>query len=339
MIYSPLHYLAAEAVRAEETAVAVDNYLFYLKPEFEPMITAENWSGVNFLPWPRFFPARGMFGRLRQTRANLDLFAAGCGNAACIRLHTPVIDTEAVNYAINFIRRRFPAAEFSVRLIPDGVMNVQRHPLGILKEMLQILKKFRRLVEPDLDYYLFRGDRSGADDPIVDRIYLLPGLPHEYDRNKVVFLSRLIPAGSRVPHLAGDEKRALVIGQPLVMYRRLTAENRDLITAGIHSFLIGEGVKSVYYKGHLRDKEQELNHPDYLPLDISCPLEMFLAANRFDIVIGICSTALLTARLILDKNTRVVAFGMNRMRFRGSRDEENLTRPFRTIGVESIDYV
>ena len=238
LIYSPLHYLAAESIAAHFGQNA-RNYLFFLKQEFKGVVDPSKWDAVEFLPWPRFYPEKGLFGTIRRTSNNLAVVGNVCAGASKIRLHTPVIDTEAVNYFINFLQGAHPEAKFSVRLLPDGLLNVQRHPLGLFKEMMQYFKKARRFIYPALNYYTFRGDRTGSDTKIVDRIYVLPGFPHEYDHSKTVEISLLKEggdAGIRTA-LGTTGKRALVLGQPLIAFNRFTKEDMQAVTMGIRTFI------------------------------------------------------------------------------------------------------
>ena len=335
LIYSPLHYLAAESV-AVHFEPGARNYLFYLKHEFKDLAHPSKWDGVNFLPWPRFYPKKGFFGGMRRAGDNLRLVGALCAGATTIRLHTPVIDTEAVNYLINFLRGAFPGAAFSVRIIPDGLLNIRRHPLGRLKRMLQYLKKLKRVFCPELDYYTFSGDRIGSDDAIVDRIYLLPRFPHQYDPGKVAELPALVPPaaggheGARVP-------RALVVGQPLVDFKRMTTADVELVTQGMRRFIGDCGISEIDYKAHPKDSRRELDSSGYRDLKITCPLEIHLSRHSYDLVIGVYSTALLTAKMVLPESSRVVAYGMNRMQFRGDSERGDLELSFDKFRVEIVD--
>lgn len=339
LIYSPLHYLAAENI-ATHFERNSRNHLFYLKAEYSDLVETSNWESVDFLPWPRFYPEKGLFGRLKRTRKNLDIVAGACRGATEIRLHTPVIDTEAANYLINFLQSLYPDARFCVRIIPDGLLNVQRYPLSRLKEVLQYCKKARRLIDPALDYYTFRGDRVGSDAEIVDRIYVLPGLPHEYNRAKTVEISLIKKNQVHVTDLATEKtkRRALVIGQPLVAFNRFNRNDMQAVSLGIREFIAACGIDYIDYKSHPRDKEKEFGHPDYTELVIEKPLETHLASNHYDLVIGVDSTSLLTARMILPASCRVVSYGMDMIIYRGTEDKTKIGSPFVSLGVEMVNY-
>lgn len=336
LVYSPLHCLAAERI-VDYFEADAKNCVYYLKPKFENLLNKERWDIVAALPWPRFYPLPGIFGRLRRTMENLRSLGDACIGADEILLHTPVIDTEAVNYTINYLRRRFPFARFSVRLTPDGLLNVKRHPQPMGKRLMQYLRKGLRFFCRDLDYYPFAGDRTGSDDVIVERIYLLPGLPHEYDRHKVVEIPSLVNVTSNKLD-ENAARTALVIGQPLIVYKRMTAESVAVVTRGIREFLRQNGYDRIFYKAHPRDATHEYSHADYTELKIDQPLETYLAQNACGLLIGVCSTALLTGRLILPSECRVVAYGLNLMNFKSTTEQATIIRPFQESGIEIIHH-
>lgn len=336
LVYSPLHYLAAERIAAHFENGA-KNYLYFLKEEFASLVNTDNWTGTGFLPWPRFYPERGLFGRLNRTRMNLHILESVCQEASIIRLHAPVIDTEAINYSINHLRKLVPDGNFSVRLIPDGVLNTRKHPLGLLKELLQYLRKLRKVFYPELNFYVFRGDRTGSDDPIVDRIYLLPSFPHKYNSGKVMVIPSLTDQ-QPIKGIGSSVPKALVIGQPLVAFNRMKVADVESVTVGLRGFITSCGIFNIDYKAHPKDRVREYDSLGYHDLKIDKPLEIFLAENCYDLIIGVCSTALLTARLILPKSTRVVAYGINRMIFRSEQDRQEILSPFQKLGVEIVDF-
>ena len=339
LIYSPLHYLAAEsiALNLEKNA---RNFLFFLKPEFEKLVDQSKWNATAFLPWPRFYPEKGFFGRMRRTKNNLAAVEKVCSGALEIRLHTPVIDTEAVNYFINSIQYSHPGAKFLVRLIPDGLLNIQRYPMGLLKEMLQYFKKLRRLLHPTLNYYTFSGDRIGSDAKIVDRIYTLRGFPHEYDLAKTVEISlfHLNVHPIEETTVGIPNKRALVIGQDLIACKLFSVKDMHSVTLGIRALIAACGINDITYKLHPRDQQRELSHPDYKELVIDEPLETYMASNNYDLVISVVSTALLTARMILPDSCRVIAYGMNILKYRSERNKKNVESTFISLGIEMVNH-
>lgn len=335
MVYSPLHCLCAELIVTHFESGA-HNIAFHLRPEFRDCLNQGLWHAIEYHPWPRFFPEPGLHGRIRRTLKNLELAAQHCAGAAHIRLHTPVIDTEAINYHINFLQRRFPEAQFSVRLLPDGAMNLKRHPQGQLRELLQSVRLLRIVAAPPLRYYRFKGDRTGSDDPIVDRIYTLPRLPHEYEMTKTVELPPFI-RNDTVNGKQNIMRRALVVGQPLIAYKFMTRESVSSVTRTIYEYLMANGIQEIHYKSHPRDKTREYALDEYKELRIQEPLEQHMSHFPYGIVIGVCSTALLTGRMILPDWCKVVACGMNVLHFKDHDEREYYTQTFHQLGVEIIE--
>jgi hypothetical protein len=336
MVYSPLHCLCADQV-ARHFCQGDRNLLFYLKQGYADSVDHALWETVHYLPWPRFNPSPGLLGRHRRTLNNLNHVADLCKGAAIIRLHATVIDTEAVNYHINFLRRRFPKAQFNVRLFPDGVLNLRRHPLGRLKEYLQYFRMGRMLLSPSLCYHCLKGDRTGSDDPLVDRIYILPGLSHDYEPAKVLVLPPFQKA-HKTDNCQRTDGTALVVGQPLVVYRRMTDDNMRAVSLGIKQYLLSQGIKRVVYKPHPRDRQHEYALEEYELLQIDKPLEQHFAETSYPIVISVCSTALLTARMILPPECRVIAYGLDCFIFRGEKDRSSLLGAFTSMGVEMVAH-
>jgi hypothetical protein len=336
LVASPLHYVCAGMV-ARDFGKGAASHLFYTRSFLAPLVDGERWDSAQFLPWPRFHPLAGPFGRLRRARANLDVVAFPCRDAGEIRLHMAVMDTEANNYHVNHLRRSFPRAAFSVRLLPDGILNLRRHPMGLFKEIGQYGRKLRRLACPSLDYHPLRGDRTGSDDPLVDRIYLLPGMPHQYDSRKVAELAPFPAAQPRT----GGVKKALVLGQPLSSLGHISPGELESVSAGMEAFLRREGVEVILYKRHPRDARGDFLRPGYRELALAEPLESHLMRDPYDLVVGATSTGLLTARMILGERSRSISYGMNMLGGRGRRDSqkrEELGRVFRAAGIEVVDH-
>ena len=335
IVHSPLHCLCAEwIVKCFEPESK--NIVFFLKKKLGTCLNSAVWDDVVYLPWPRFDPEQGIGGRIRRTRNNLEIVAKYAAGVKSIRLHATVIDTEAINYHINFLRASFPEADFCVRLIPDGVMNLKRHPQGWLREQLKHIRLLRGVIFPELKYYFFKGDRTGADDSIVDRIYTLPFFPHEYDPDKVIELPPFMRSEA-VYDRSQVQRRALVVGQPLILYKRLSKESAEKITYAIRDYLKRCGIEEVFYKSHPRDATREYGLDEYKELIIDEPLEQHLARHPYGIVIGVCSTALLTGRMVMPEWCEVVSCGMNLIKMNKDNDNTFYIKTFETLRVKIVN--
>ena len=70
-VASPLHYLAARRVALDHEAGARQVLVCY-RPSLAGMIRREDWDAVVLMPWPRFDPLPGPFGRLRRTHTEMQ---------------------------------------------------------------------------------------------------------------------------------------------------------------------------------------------------------------------------------------------------------------------------
>lgn len=334
-VASPLQYLAARRI-AERFEAGARQVLVWYKRGVTPIIRESEWDAASYMPWPRWDPLPGPCGRLARQRANIRLVADLVGRCDELVIHSAVFDSEAINYFLRALPPRAGARTMHARILPDGIISIRRYPLSIVKRLSQYARKLRRLVAPELNYWCFSGDRIGSDAPFCDRIYVLPGLPNEYPPAKTVELPPLVdPDPAR--QSASGEPVALVIGQPLVGTGLMQRADRDAVSDEIHAWLGQRGINQIFYKGHPKDPEQELNRPDYQPMTLDEPLEVHLARTPYTAVVGVRSSALLFARQTAPADTAVVAFGWNRIRFKSADEKRQMTNAFRTTGVELID--
>ena len=190
-VASPLQYLAARRI-AENFEAGARQVLVWYKPGVTPIVREADWDAAGYMPWPRWEPLPGPFGRHRRLRDNIRRVAALVGPCDSLHIHSAVFDTEAINYFLRALPKACGAREMRARILPDGIISIRRYPLTLAKRFLQYVRKLRQLVAPELDYWCFSGDRIGSDAPFCDRVYVLPGLPHEYPPAKAVVLPPLV---------------------------------------------------------------------------------------------------------------------------------------------------
>lgn len=334
-VASPLQYLAARQI-AEHFEKGARQVLIWYQPGVRQAVREDEWDACSYMPWPRHKPLPGPFGRHRRLRENIRLVAGLIGKCDELVLHSAVFDTEAINYFLDALPRLSGARSMHARILPDGLISIRRYPLSPVKRLLQRLRKVRRLFAPELNYRCFSGDRIGSDAAFCDRIYVMPGLPCEYPSGKV---QTLPPLASTSTGRAGSgrAKRALVIGQPLAGAGLLSQEDSHAVTLQIHEWLVREGIEEVDYKGHPKDRKQELRHPDYRVINPEGVLESYLASMEYDVVIGVRSSALLFARFIYQDRVRILSFGWNRVRFKSEREKEDMTKAFGLCKVERVE--
>lgn len=332
-VASPLQYLAARRIAQAHERDARQVLVWY-KRGVAPVVRAQDWDAALYMPWPRFEPLPGRFGRHRRLRDNLHKVAEAVGACERLHIHSAVFDTEAINYFLRGLPRLCGATDMRARILPDGLISIRRYPLSPLKRAMQWPRKLRRLFAPELDYWCFGGDRIGSDAPFCDRIYVLPGLPHEYPAAKVVVLP---PLAEAVGAQGSDGvRRALLIGQPLEGAGLMSAQDRDAVTVRIRDWLSARGVGAVDYKGHPKDPNRELCRPEYNVLQLDEALETYMSTHHYDVVAGVRSSALMFARQLYGPGTQVVAFGWDQVRFKSNAERADMERAFRGCAVELI---
>ena len=330
-VASPLQYLAARQIALTHEAGARQVLVWY-KRGLRPVVRPQDWDASVYMPWPRWDPLPGPFGRHRRLRENIRVVSTLVGECSELHIHSAVFDTEAINYFLRALPRASGAATMHARILPDGLISIRRYPLSWPKRLAQYTRKLRRVAAPELDYWCFSGDRIGSDAAFCDRIYVVPGLPHEYPAAKVVTLAPLASAQQPASGLA-DGKRALVIGQPLVGAGLIDKPAMHAIAERIEARLAAQGIRQVLYKGHPKDPNRELFRPGYEVIEPDEPLETWMSHERFDVVIGVRSSSLLFARQLYGPATEVVALGWEHVKFKSERELRDMTEVFRTCGV------
>lgn len=330
---SPLHYLCSELLASTVYRDDCNVLVLYKNHVKDLGRDSAAWWHRLYMPWPRFEPLPGTQGIWRRMLANMTLVSAAVPHCDQLYLHAPVIDTEALNYFINFFLTQRPGTQVKVRIIPDGLMNIQRHPLSLRKRVMQRVAKLRRLLDARLDFYLFSGDRTGVDAPIVDRIYVLGGFPHEYPPEKVTVLPDLVPENE-----IRLSDAALVLGQPLAGKGLMRPADVERLARGLSKHLARIGCTRILYKAHPKDPLKEFLQPGYEILDIDEPLEKHLASHCYPVVASVCSTGLMTAKLLYGGRVQVIAYGMEKVRTRAPGWQARTRGVFRRLGIELVEH-
>lgn len=336
-VASPLQYLAAKRI-AEHFEADARQVLVWYKPGMAPVVVQADWDACTYMPWPRWEPLPGLFGRLRRQIENIHLVEELVGRCEQLIIHSAVFDTEAINYFLRALPKAAGASTMRARILPDGLISTRRYPLSPLKRLSQHLRKLRRVVAPKLNYWCFSGDRTGSDAHFCDRIYVLPGLQNEYPENKTVTLPPLVNKMlSMQPRTTPPIRTALVIGQPLVGTKMMCSRDRDSVTAEIYQWLTAQGIERVLYKGHPKDPNLELKHDSYETIHLNEPLELHLAQFPYDIVAGVRSSGLLFAKQVGAENMQVVAFGWDRIQFKSENEKRSMEQAFKLGGVINMN--
>lgn len=331
-VASPLQYLAARKI-AETFEPESRQVLVWYKPGVTPIVRVEHWDAASYMPWPRWEPLPGWFGRLRRQKDNLRLVANLVGTCDTLHIHSAVFDTEAINYFLRALPKLCGAKKMQARILPDGIISTRRYPLSTIKRLTQYLRKLRRIVAPELNYWCFSGDRIGSDASFCDRIYVLPGLPNEYPPQKTVTLPQLVEPKVFSAEGKKFQRTALVIGQPLVGANLMHEKDRDSVALEIETWLKNSGIQQIFYKGHPKDPNQELKLDGYEVISLNEPLEEHIANTPYDAVVGVRSSALLFARQVCPTTTQVIAFGVNRICFKSESEKKSMISTFNQCGI------
>jgi len=327
-VASPLQYLAAKRI-AEHFESSAYQVLVWYKPGMKDVVKPEEWEKCTYMPWPRLEPLPGLFGSHRRLRENIRLVAGLIGQCNTLVLHSAVFDTEAINYFLSALPKACRAQTTHARILPDGLISIRRYPLTVVKRVIQYTRKLRTLFAPELRYRCFGGDRIGSDADFCDRIYVVPGLPHEYPNEKVCILPPLVDTvSSPSSDAASKSRRALVVGQPLVGAGLMSQHHQELITERIHTWLKQQGITAIDYKGHPKDPNHELRHPDYRLIEPNMALESYMAQEPYDAVVGVRSSALLFARQIYPERVQVMAFGWDFVNFKSEEERKDMKKAF-----------
>jgi hypothetical protein len=336
LVASPLQYLAAKAI-ATYIEPEHRQILIWYKPGMGAVIVQESWDACSYMPWPRLEPLPGPFGSHKRLLQNIELVSGLIGSCDTLHIHSAVFDTEAINYFLRALPAACGARNMRARILPDGIISIRRYPLNLSKRILQCFRKLRLFSDRRLDYWCFSGDRIGSDAPFCDRVYVVPGLPHEYPLSKVVILPQLIEIAPVLEQQKG--KRALVIGQPLVSAGLLNQVDLSSLTFQIRNWLLDGHFDQVDYKGHPKDSKREFCCDDYRVLELKEPLETWMAKIHYDAVVGVRSSALLFARQIYSADTRVIAFGWDKVKFKSAAERKDMLNAFTECGITLVDWV
>ena len=302
--------------------------LICYKPKLQEMVSDPIWDETLYMPWPRYEPLPGFFGVSKRLLSNINLVGKTIGKSPNIYCFSATYDNEAVNYFIKFFKKNSINCSFS--LIPDGALNLIRYPQSLMSRILKILRMFRMLYSRKIRYTYYSGDRLGADADFVESIYVIPGLKTEYHEKKVI---QLKPFFSTKITKTKQEKRALIIGQPLTGYKLIDRQRLMEISREIRDWLLAHNIEEVFYKAHPKDKEENLFEEGYKLLPEKVLVENFLSINYFDYVIGVHSSVLIFAKQLYGNQAEVISFGLNKLKFKNQSLKIKLYNLYQELGI------
>jgi hypothetical protein len=273
-----------------------EHHLITFTPRIQETWDLYDWHSKTLLPWSH---KQGLYKKYLHIRSRihqiLKHFTEICEGADEIYVHAYQIYSERTNYIINHLRKNFTSAKLRFRLIPDGTLNMQIRPSSGIRRIPQFINKLKWLHDPSINYYMYKGDRLGAEADITDRIYLPSGFPNEYDQEKIFWIN-IVGKSREKP----KEKRALVVGTALIQTKACTTQQMELCSIKIWEYLETLGFRNIHYKPHHKEPLDNLNiyHEGYKILETKRGVERIILDEYYDHVISVCSTALITSKLI-----------------------------------------
>lgn len=284
---------------------------------------------IRLGPWKRERTLKRQLQTLYRETVRAGVFTA-------IHYHCANLKTPLLNYPIRYLQTRLPQTPITVNIITDGTANFQRHSLSentIRRQARLANKSVNRLF--GLAFTPFNRERRGIDADIVRYIYLLPGAPHEYDAGRVVTVP-IVPLSDAISSAAGTKPRALVIGEKLTDRGYLSTADERTIAAALAGIIRACGITQVDYARHPTASHPDLLQPGYTEIITHDPIEMRIMQHPYQLVCGIASTALLTARLLQPKGGRTVSMGLARCSGRNALTAR-IRQAFVGMGIEIHD--
>lgn len=268
-------------------------------------------------------PCTGIFRRQRSVKRVMSQVSAAIRqfpHSRDIHLHTTKLQGPLFNYYVNYLRQQLPQAAIHFNIITDGAFNFHRG------NMTQ--NDIRTMAHKDgnplyrlfgLKFFPYSGDRFGIEADVIEKIYLLPKAPHEYDLKRA--------AGSRVldipivdlglsKKIATTEKRGLVVGEKLLDKNYLSEDEEKQVAETIGHFMKAQGITQVDYVKHPLADHASLKLPWYNDLVIDGPVEIAIMENDYAVIAGVRSTGLFTARLLAGNECKVISVGIDLCRNR-----------------------
>ena len=224
-----------------------------------------------------------------------------------INFYMPTLSGARYNYYVSAAQQKYKN-KASFRIIPDGTKNAVVYQLSSQKEK-RIKKRSKSIIDRlfGIKYTSFTTDQYGITSSIISKIYTFDGFSHSYPEDKTETLPFIKPNNNKDT----KNKKALIIGQTLVSSNHISDKTLNKISSKLKKYLESSKITEIYYAPHPSNKEEsnfEMK-PENAELFITdLPLELTLIENNFDAVIGIASTALISAKLIYGDSSNILSF-------------------------------
>lgn len=328
-----LEVLASEIIASQHEKHS-QNLLAYSGKQAPFIINPESFASHLKLSTQ---PKRGIFPERRTILSNLEMVAREVHrlNTApdTIRIHLPRLSTSKSNYAINYLKKKFPQSLIRVCLIPHGLASIEPIPLNRKRKIKFFKKKWNpaNIFYPMLEYYVPAGDLIGGADDIVQNIYTFPSIIVPVAPEKIIELSGLKNYIQSTPK-ARTGRSAIIIGQPLLKNGYISDSTHAHVRDQMHNWLMNNSFDIIYYSKHPRAGDfLDFFVDGYQLIEQNGPVEIALCELQPVAVISCYSAALATAKILFADDVQSISFGLSLTQ---TDKKESLGRYFRCIGVE-----
>lgn len=270
-------------------------------------------------------PPKGPFRSQRKIRSVLQQVSNALKHyphAQHIYFHSTKLQGPLFNYFVNHLRQfiqqrqqQFPTASLHFNIITDGAFNFRRGDFST-SDVRNMKSKGNSLLHRvfGLQFYPYTGERFGIEADIIEKIYLLPKAPHEYDATRVCDIP-IVDLGL-ASAVTSNEKRGLVIGEKLLDKNYLSIEEEEQVARKIGNIMQSHGITQIDYVKHPLADHPSLRLPHYHDLVIDGPVEVAIMENHYSVIAGVRSTGLFTAKLLTGSECEVVSVGIDLCRNR-----------------------
>lgn len=195
----------------------------------------------------------------------------------------------------------------TINLLPDGILNYYNCQITRSQLWQMIKKKFTLFLGGN--YRIYKGSIIASDylNYTANYVFLKRGVVTDVGVTKVLELAEQ----NRFPN--STERKILFIDQPLEFFSK---DAQEAIKKKIKDFFQEKNVELVLYKPHREQKRKNLqlkNNQKTISIRGMIPVELISQEFEYNEIVGICSSALITLRL-MNQNLPIYSIGINKLR-------------------------
>lgn len=312
-----------------------DSLIVYYLPNIGPFV-----DRFRFVRGLYVDPSEGrfLFARQRKIRRILQRVLReirAYPAATTVDVYCAKFQGSLFNYYIRFLQDRLAGVRVRFNIITDGTFNFQRADVTD-KDRAAMQKKVHSWKDRlfGLAFYPYEKERYGIEADVIEKIYLLPQSPHQYDPARVVDVP-MVDLGIPQAATAAGGRSALVIGEKLTDKGYLTPADERAVSAQVADLLRARGIERVDFVPHPTATHPDLQEPHYHVVQTNDPVELRILEHPYAMVVGVASTALFTARLLRGSGCHTVSVGLQHCAGRNDLAHK-IGEAFEGMGVEVI---